>query len=146
MLSVLFLLTLFLSDANSYILSSWISSRGSLWLRELMIPETSSSHSTWHGLSSESSPVSYFTVYPRKPLISFTVAIPPTEEHSFYCLGVMICPNASLFFTSAVGSHLWVVRPNKWCLFPIARPFIIVFETEQARLIILFVREIEILV
>lgn len=134
------------SDVNSYIWSSWTSSRGSLWLRELTIPGISSSHWTWHGHSCESSPVSCFTVYPRKPLISFTAATPPTERHSFYGVGVMICPNASLFLTSAVGSHLCVFHPNKWCLFPIARPFIIVLETEQERMVILFEREIEILV
>lgn len=111
--------TFSLSDANSYILNSWTNSRGSLWLRELTIQEISSSHSTWHGHSCESSPVNCFTVYPRKPLISFTAVSPPTENRVSTAL-VCVLSKCIFVFTSAVGLHLCVVRPSKWRLFPIA--------------------------
>lgn len=65
---------------HSCIWSSWTSLRGTLSLKELMIPAASSSHLILHGLSSVSFPESFSTVYLQRHWISSTAKKLLTEQ------------------------------------------------------------------
>lgn len=81
-----------------------------------MIPVTSSSHLTWHGHCFVYSPVSYYTVFQRKLLISTTVGIQLID-------GENLRAYSSLLFTCWVANLLHQVQVIKvLCLSSAKKP------------------------
>lgn len=83
-------------SSNSCIWNSWTSLRGSLSLRELMTPATSSSHWILHGLCFGFSPVSFFIVYQQR-LWTNIIAGTPVINGLYLAQALVPCSSSSLW-------------------------------------------------